>query len=418
MPVKKAIKIPSNAQLWKANDMDAKFPNFSSWTSKGTKDIFNEKGFEMLQQFPEAKDTFFELSVQFMFQYIDRLDVKDPFEQYDFGEAYDVPYGQILQRMNGENYRPINPAYADPDNLKDGKAPSPYIRRQPKLHQRFFRQNFNYQNTITIPDDFRYKVIFTDPYGMGNYITDVIMKGIQNSYVIQKYENKLEALNALLNSTAVPLTSTQKLTWDVADKNTPTDEELTHLFGLISETETMMTIGPTSSAFNALGYDSVQDKSRLRLLLRVPVITALNSIPKLNLPAGFSKDDKLNFDVPVVPVRNFGGLQPYKDAEFTTPLYPVYSEELGELIGYAETAGATTPTVAISDVKWKDPNENIIAILADKGVIFEGIQNPYRVAPQRNERMLETYMWASSPNNTVAADALYNLVTFSTSNAA
>lgn len=415
---RKALKIVSNQQLWTGLGLDSKYPNFNSWTAKGTKDLFSERGYEMIKasNTPQALDDFFQLSVQFYLQFVDRLDVKDPFLSYDFGETYDVPFGQIVQRMNGENYKPVTPAYADAANLVDGQAPTPFLRRSPKITQRFFRQNFNYQNTITIPDDSRYKVIFTDPYGMGGYITDVILKGLQNAFEIQKFENKLEALNALLNSTTTPLTDTQKITWSVADANNPTEDELVHLVGLVMETATMMTIGPTSSAFNALGYDSVQDRDRLRLLIRVPTLTSLNSISKLNLPAGFSRDDRLSIDIPVVPVLNFGGLQPYQDAEFTTPLYPVY-DSLGAVTGYATTAGATEATVTDA-VHWKDPNENIVAVLADKGVIFEGIQNPYRTEPVRNPRMLETYMWASSPGNTVAADALYNLVTFSRNTAA
>jgi hypothetical protein len=73
--------------------------------------------------------------------------------------------------------------------------------------------------------------------------------------------------------------------------------------------------------------------------------------------------------------------------------------------------GAEEPNV--EQVYWQDPNADVLAIVADKGWMFEGTQNPYNVEPIRNPRGLYTNMWASSVGNTVAIDPLYNVVTIS-----
>ena len=52
----------------------------------------------------------------------------------------------------------------------------------------------------------------------------------------------------------------------------------------------------------------------------------------------------------------------------------------------------------------------MIAIIADKGWLFESIQNPYRVEPIRNPAGLYQNYWASAPNNAILVDALYNVV--------
>ena len=62
------------------------------------------------------------------------------------------------------------------------------------------------------------------------------------------------------------------------------------------------------------------------------------------------------------------------------------------------------------DVVYLDPNSSVMAVIADKGAVFTSRQNGYTVEPQRNARGLYTNYFASSPNNTVAYDPLYNFV--------
>ena len=64
------------------------------------------------------------------------------------------------------------------------------------------------------------------------------------------------------------------------------------------------------------------------------------------------------------------------------------------------------------DVYWDDPNKDVYAILADKGLVFQMRQNPYEVKPIYNPRGLYTNYWASSPNNGIFVDHYYNMVVF------
>lgn len=99
------------------------------------------------------------------------------------------------------------------------------------------------------------------------------------------------------------------------------------------------------------------------------------------------------------------------DEELTTRAYPVYGP-LGDEIGFATTEGATTATLTEDEVYWQDPNEDVLAILADKGVVFETVQNPYEVIPIYNPRGRYMNYWASSPNNGIHWDYFYNYVVF------
>lgn len=80
-----------------------------------------------------------------------------------------------------------------------------------------------------------------------------------------------------------------------------------------------------------------------------------------------------------------------------------------------------TATWAIFKVKatgenivWVDPNAGVKAILADKGMIFEGIQNNYEVRPITNPAGLYTNYWASAPGNFIGWDPIYNFIVFKT----
>lgn len=405
----------TNKQLW--DGIRAKFPTFASHTSKGTDELFTTNGYEALKATdPQALDEFFELSVKVYTQFIDEDSAKDPLENQGFGESYDVPYGAIIQRVSTEPVLPLSPAYA---NLKNGDSPDPFVVWKPEVTERFFKQNFDYASLITMPDDYRYKVIFTTEGGMDSYLQSQILRGLEAGYIAQKYDNKMQALNAYINSTSNPLQTTQKYEW-TATAGAETQAELADFVVLVKHIVRAMTYGPYSNAFNSLKHNNVQDKGRLKLLVRVGLMDRIDGI----LMANSYHDDRLNLPIDIVEVKDFGGLVPYDDAEFTNQLYPVY-DTLGHNVAFSTEQGAT-PTFASDghtvtavsagtlvqkgDEFYKDPNENVIAMIADKGLLFEGIQNPYTIEPIRNPRGRYTNMWASSPNNTVAVDALYNAV--------
>lgn len=432
----------TNTQLW--NYIRDKYPNFASQTAKGTADLFTERGFDQLAQFDSSVlNDFFSLSLRVFLQKIDVADVKDLLADQDFGEAYDTPYGGYVQRLSINSVKPISPGYK---GLHDGDSPDPFVVRKPETNERFWTQNFDYASLITTPDTALYKNMFVAEDGMSRYLGG-IMKALQNGYTLQKYTNKLEALNAGLHSSNFPLKATQQYqTADVTDA-----ASIIAFIKLVRDIVSAMTFNPATAAFNAYGFESTQDKDRLRLLVRPQLMNQIATISRLNSP------EDMSLPIDIVQVNNFGGLNAAiheddvfaagtivvkevgangvsyadmkagtKNADPFTITSAIVSEytivkdiynELGEKVAFAFTN--TTETVAIyipTDVAhYDDPNNDLLAVIADKGYIFENIQNPYQVEPIRNPRGLYTNYWASSPNNGIVVDHLYNVVTISKS---
>ena len=391
----------TNEQLW--NGIRAAFPNFRNHTAEATRDLFTDAGFERLRNYNiETLNDFWDLSIRVFLQTINVSEAHDPLDEQGFGEVYEQSSGGYIQRLAVMPMKPVSPKYK---GLVDGKSVDPFVVRKPKIEERFFKQNFDYQHMLTMPDEYQFKQIFINPVGMSNVMSS-IMEQMANAYKIQKYANKLEAINAGINSNTNPLQDSQKYTVQVSD--TPLENELVNLILLIKNVISAMTTGASTSAFNAMHFQSLQKKDRLKMLVRpqfkneIEVLVARNSY----------NASSLDIPIDIVEVENFGGLIPYQDADFGTILYEVY-DEFGAVKGYNTAKGQTDVTVEDADVHWKDPNEKVLAIIADKGWIFESIQNPYRVEGIRNPRGLYTNYFASCPNSAILVDSLYNVVTIS-----
>ena len=434
----------TNTQLW--NYIRDKYPNFASQTAKGTAELFTARGFDQLAQFDSSVlNDFFSLSLRVFLQKIDVADVKDLLADQDFGEAYDTPYGGYVQRLSINSVKPISPGYK---GLKDGDSPDPFVVRKPETNERFWTQNFDYASLITTPDTALYKNMFVAEDGMSRYLGG-IMKALQNGYTLQKYTTKLEALNAGLHSSSFPLKDTQQYeTADLTDS-----ASIIAFIKLVRDIVSAMTFNPATAAFNSYGFESTQDKGRLRLLVRPQLMNQIATISRLNSP------EDMSLPIEIVQVNNFGGLTPVvtagdvyakgtiKSDTSGTPTYTTYKaastngsavtiaegydpdtvtpifDDLGVRVATAYTVattaqGATTYAtyyIPTEVAKYNDPNEDLLAVIADKGYIFENIQNPYQVEPIRNPRGLYTNYWASSPNNGIVVDHLYNVVTISKS---
>ena len=382
-------------------DMIAKiYPSFKSHTAQLTADTFTERGFDRITQLdPTFVNDFFELSMRVWLNVVNISHAKDILAEKDFGETYDQPWGAIIQRLSTNSVKPISPGWV---GLKDGDAPDPFVVRKPVVAERFWKQNFDYASMITVPDDFQMKQIFVSEYGMSEFMAG-IMEGLQNGYTTQVYLNKLEALNAAIKSTKTPLRPNQIQTLEMSE--TPTDEQLRGMINAIKKiVAAMCDLGPQTDAFNAYGFNSTQDRGRLRLLLRQGYLPDLETN---TLYAAFNRDN-LETGIPIIQVPNFGGIT-YTYGN--NPLYPVYNS-MGERIGWNTVDNQTTVTVTDGNAVAVDPNADVMAVLADKGVVFECRQNPYTVEPIRNPRGRYVNYWSSSPNNTIAYDSLYNMVVF------
>lgn len=399
----------TNAKLW--DMIRNRFPEFKSHTAKATAELFTEAGYEQLQNgsYPNALNDFFELTLRVYLQQVNISRAVDTLSRDGFGEYYEQPLGGFIQRMSISSFKPISAKFK---GLVNGSSVDPFVVRKPDIKERFFKCNFDFQNLITMPDDFQMKQIFISEFGMSEFMGG-LMTALENGYTVQLYENKLEAINAGINSVAFPLQDTQKM--NVSLSADPTAAELSAFILAVRNVVDAMTLGPQNNGFNAAKFMTVQDKSRLKLLLRPGIKNAI----AVKLLANAYHIDELNLPIDIVEVPHFGGLVAYGSYDesndtYSDLLYPVY-DNLGSVIGFStvenDPDGAESEHfVAEDNVYWKDPNKDVIGIIADKGYLFYSVQNPYRVEPIRNPRGLYTNFWASSMNNTVAIDHVYNLV--------
>lgn len=444
----------TNLQLW--NYLRDKYPTFKSNTAAGTKDLFTSAGFEQLQQFNgQALNDFFGLSLRVFLQKIQVADVKDLLEGQGFGESYSTPYGGYVQRIAVSSIKPVTPAFK---GLQDGDSPDPFVVRKPESGEQFYKQNFDYQSMITIPDMGLYKNMFIQENGMSEYMS-AIMKALANGYKLQVYNNKLEALNAAINSATYALQTTQVFETpdpiaditavNTGDKSVAYATKYINFVNLVNNIVDGMVYTPATGAFNKAGFETTQDISRLKLLTRPALANGLKTISKLN----DAKEMALNVDVVKLP--DFGGLTPTLTASETyaagtvyvsddsTPTYTEFKAltataatatiaasltgvvrteindnfgvkvadayYLNDVVTVGETAYDTI-YVPVSQTRNVDPNADIIAIIADKGLVFENVQNPYNVEPIRNPRGLYTNFWCSSVNNGIVVDNYKNFV--------
>lgn len=398
----------SNLQLW--NYLRDHNANFKNITSEGTAELFTERGFEALQRDNiNALNDFFTLSMRVAFQRVNVASAKNPLVGVGLVERFDTPNGGYVQRMAIHSLKPTSPLYK---NLQDGQSVDAWKLRKSKQDERFFEQNFDYQSYVSI-QDFQLKTIFISEFGVSSFVSG-IMQSLKNGYIKQSYSNELEVLNAGINSVAYPLQDSQNVvlsSWTDAD---PTADELKELLLELKDLGTMIDTSPSISGFNAAGFDTAYNVDDFVVLWRAGIRNRID----LNVELGAFNPDMLALPFAQKEVQNFGGLVPYydKDVEGTptkTAVYPMYSSVTGEMIGYSETEGktGTTPDIVEADVYFEDTNADIIAVVAQKGLIFENIQNPYSVTPSPyNSAGMYTTFWANSPNNGICFDYYYGCI--------
>lgn len=407
------LKSMSNAELW--DKMRASNPSFASHTSKATADLFTEKGFEALKRTDiNAINEFIEISMRTAFQALTVSRAKNIFENSGLVEVYMTPNGGYTQRMAIKSIKPISPNFK---GLQNGGSVDPYKIRKPETSERFFAQNFDYQSLVTI-QDFQIKTVFITENGVGQWIAGV-MEALRNGYTIQEAVNTLEALNAAINSTDYPLQETQIVelaSWTDAGV---TDAELQDLILTTKKLATSMRTSIQTGAYNSAGFETTVDPEDMVMVVRAGI---KDDIEVRTLVGAFNPEN-LTIPFEQVEVQNFGGIT-YKAEDIATSVdkvvYPMIDEFGSKLSGkWDDTKDSvynktTNPGLVVgTDIEEPvavDPNENVLAVIAQKGLVFENRQNPYEVSPIYNPAGLYTNYWASSPNNAVCVDYLYNMV--------
>lgn len=380
-------------------------PQYRQFTAKGTASLFKSNGFldTILTDLSKLNEVYNCLN-RIALNIINVAQVGDPFGIGDFGESFTSEYAAGVQRMAIFPMKPTSPRFrnmpASGVNMQDVRIPH--------VEDRYFTVNFDFQNFYTI-QEFQIKQMFLSEYGVSEFYAGM-MAQMQNSYTEQRYLNALECINAGINDKKHPLQETQKITL-TSFSDTPTSDELADFVLQVKYIVSHMRATTSTKAYNQLGFKTRQDVSRLRLLCRVGLKDQIETILMRNT----YHDEKVNLPFEIIEVENFGGMEPYKDDSFTTPVYEVYDENTGEQVGWAETENATVATLEDADIYWKDPNEKVLALLVDKGIVFHVQLNGPRMIPAPyNAAGLYMTNWFSVPGNMIKWDALYTCVEFLT----
>lgn len=348
---------------------------------------------------PTIVNEWFRLSMKMVLQKVSISETKNPIEDYGIVENYEDEFGNMAQRIAVSSMKPVEPKF---HGLIDGQSVDQYIVRKPNLTERFFTQNFDFQNFFTL-QDFQIKQILSSAYGMSQ-ITSGIVAQMENSYTKQRYLNELEALSAGINSSDYALKDTQIVNLASWTDGAVTDDELLDFIDTVKNTVSAMTLVPSTSAYNAGGFDSAINESDLVLLVRPEI---KNGIQTHLMAGAFNKED-LTLPIDVKPVMNFGGLSPIDDDE--NVLYPVYNA-IGEQIGWDTEDESESVTVKNGEESYVDINENVLGVIIQKGAIFTTMQNGVQMIPTPlNARGVYTNFFFNVINAGVHFDYYYNMV--------
>lgn len=391
----------TNLELW--NKLRAMSPTFASHTSEGTKDLFTEKGFDSIQrQNATALNEFFELSIKTVLNKITVSRAKNPLEGSGLIERYANPYGGYLQRISINSIKPVTPAFK---GLQDGDSVDMQIVRKPNASERFYEHNFDYQSFITI-QDWQARQIFVAETGMSAFLAG-IMEALANGYTIQEYVNVMAAMNEMINNLGIKPTQIVELSsWTT---ESPTVSEMKDFIFKVRQIVGSMRVLPQTGAFNINGFESTVNDDDLVLLVRQGVKDHI----AIDLLSDAYNRDELAIPVEVYEVADFGGLLPYATVDVegvstNIDLLANYDESTGEQIGWVDADG-TERTLS----GYTDTNENVLAVLVQRGAIFTADQVPIRTEPApRNVRGLYQNYFASAANNMIRFDKNYNFVLF------
>lgn len=377
-------------------------PQFKAFTSSVTADTL-DKGWEANKTIdPTIVNEWFKVTMKMILQKVDIARAKNPIEDYGIVENYLDEFGNMAQRIAVNGMKPVNPKF---HGLQDGDSIDHYVVRKPDIKERFFTQNFDFQNFFTL-QDFQLRQILSSPFGM-DQITSGCMLQLENSYTKQRYLNELEALSHGINSTDFALQDTQKINLDSWTDAAPTDAELLSLIDAANDVIDAMSLAPSTSAYNAGKFDTAVNTDEMTMLVRPEIVNRI----KTRLEVGaFNKED-LALPVAVKKVLNFGGLIPYVEIEgVATRVYPVYNT-LGEQIGWSTTEDDTTADYDNGEETYVDTNADVLAVIIQKGAIFTTQQNGVAMIPTpMNARGVYMNYFFNVINAGVHFDYNYNIV--------
>ena len=411
-------------------------PQFKEVASKVAKEGFTESNFEAMSQLPTGQDNvsnFYSIACLVGMQFVDYAGFKNKVDEIGVIERLAMPFAEYIQRNRVKRIKNVNPAWK---GLKDGDSVDPYVVRKPEIEQDYYGgKNVAYQTFITM-QEFDLKRGWLTENGIGN-IVGAVFNMIDLDRAEFDYGLYKEALNGAINSTSHALQGSQKIelaapTATVANFTaaTFTKNELIELVEDLIDIGEAIESNVTLTTFNAAKYPMPLSTSDLVMMIRPGYKAKIRT-----MLADVYHDENLKIPFDMKVVENFGGLVPY-DSD-NAELQPVY-DSLGAMVGYVKKSytnvsaatydatndkytvkygaqqGSTADVTPESGVDhYVDPNEKVIAVLAQKGLIFELIQNPFNVRPIFNPRGEYTNTFFNQLDNYLGVNYSKALITIS-----
>lgn len=400
----------TNAQFLTAVSKVA--PEFKEMAAKNSRDVFTESGFQALQNLPGTEDAvtrFYNIALMVGLQTVEHAKFKDVLATMGILERLQMSMGAYKQENHVQRMKNVNPAFLGTDGkgLKNGDSVDPYVVRKPVIDQDYYGLNWNYQNWFTL-QDFDLRLGWITPGDGVQSIVSAIYEMVDLDRIETEYSKFFEVLNGAINSTTHPLTDTQQIKLDSWAEN-PTDDEVEALIRVLKNIVEVFDSMPSVDIYNAGKYPNGADASDMTMLVKLGIKSRIDT-----LMAYVFGPEYLQFPIKVKAVPNFGGIKHYSasDTSFTTELIPVTDKD-GVYTGYYSADGTESGQIAGADTVEVDPNKDIIAVIAEKGVIFELIQNEMKVRPIINPRGEYQNTFFNQMNNGINYNHNKNLITIS-----
>ena len=400
----------TNAQFLTAVSKVA--PEFKEMAAKNSRDVFTESGFQALQNLPGTEDAvtrFYNIALMVGLQTVEHAKFKDVLASMGILERLNMSMGAYKQENHVQRIKNVNPAFLGKDGkgLKNGDSVDPYVVRKAVIEQDYYGLNWNYQNWFTL-QDFDLRLGWITPGNGIQSIVSAIYEMVDLDRIETEYSKFFEVLNGAINSTTHPLADTQQIKLDSWTEN-PTDDEVEALIRVLKNIVEVFDSMPSVDIYNAGKYPNGAEASDMTMLVRLGIKSRIDT-----LMAYVFGPEYLQFPIKVKAVPNFGGIKHYasSDTGFTTELIPVTDKD-GVYTGYYSVDGTASGQIAGADTVEVDPNSDVIAVIAQKGVIFELIQNEMKVRPIINPRGEYQNTFFNQMNNGINYNHHKNLITIS-----
>lgn len=412
-------------------------PQYASIASKVSNGIFTDSNVEALRTLPTGADNLTEIYGLFMLvaaQRFDGVDFRNVFENMGILDRQNLPLGEYVGQFKVARLESVNPGF---DGLKDGDSPDQFEFRPFETEEIFYGgKNKDYQNFFSFKQ-YDLKRGLMKENGIGQ-ILSLVYQAVDLDRVTKEESEYKEVLNRAIHSTQFPLQGTQKFvlaepTATVANftADSFTKEELDSLCLALGNIDEELRTASYTTAFNADKIPGSLNPDDYVLIVRKGYKNKIQQLIANIYHQTFY--DRIPFKTHVL--SDFGGIEYYADAAFTTELQVVYDRH-GAPVGlvnasytnvspaeqqsngtytvkYGAQQGSTATVTKFAEAYKKDPNEEIMALIVEKGFLFELIQNPFLVQNAPNYRGQYVTTWFSQEANYIGWNCRKGFITIS-----